>query len=368
MPWLPQQIFQALQKGVVGQDAALRETSVALCKHMNGIGSGNLMFIGSSGTGKTTLMKRVESVLKRAQSDVLSPVVARINAALLVDEEASRTESHIILKTLFDQARLDLGPKATVAQLVAAVERSIVFVDEIDKIRSDVGGRQNAGGIRAQESLLTLMEADVVLFAVTGSDGQRETPVSSQKILFMAGGAFDGLHDIVYKRMTVGADAGTLKRETVMTPWGQIFERDVFKLREIWKTEDLFEYGISPQFLGRFEGIVFLNDLDSPSLEKILIDMPDSVFQLSRNYFRAYGVDLQITPKALEILCAKAGEQSRLGARALRQLYKTVIAPYEFEPDKLPDLRPQGEGKLPIFVLDDVRVLKGLHLPGVPLT
>jgi ATP-dependent Clp protease ATP-binding subunit ClpX len=145
-----------------------------------------------------------------------------------------------------------------------------------------------------------------------------------------------------------------------MTPWGLV-EREVFQLRDLWKTEDLFEYGVSPQFLGRFEEIVFLRDLDAPALGRILIDMPDSVFQMSRNYFRAYGVDLQITPKALELLCAKAMEQPRLGARALKQLFKTVIAPYEYEPDKLPELRPGGDGKQPIFVLDDSRVLARLR-------
>jgi ATP-dependent Clp protease ATP-binding subunit ClpX len=361
MPWLPAELFRALQKGVIGQDEALREVSVALCKHLNGVGSGNLLFIGSSGTGKTTLMRRVETVLAKAQA-VETPIIVRINAALLVEDEAAKTETHIILKHLFEQARVLLGPEAPRRQLVQAVEKGIVFIDEIDKIRSDLGGRPNAAGVRAQESLLTLMEADKVLFPVAGGDGERDEVVSTARVLFVAGGAFDGLYNLVYRRMTVGADAGKLQKETVMTPWGQILERDVFNLRELWKTEDLFEYGISPQFIGRFEGIVFLNDLDADALGRILIELPDSVFQQSRNYFRAYGVDLQITPKALEILCAKAMENPRLGARALRQLFKTVIAPYEYEPDKLPELRPGADGKPPIFVLDEARVLKRLAL------
>jgi ATP-dependent Clp protease ATP-binding subunit ClpX len=361
MPWLPEELFRALQKGVVGQDDALREVSVALCKHLNGIGAGNLLVIGSSGTGKTTLMKRVEHVLTRAQGEA-PPIIVRINAALLADEDASKTESHVVLRTLFERARAVAGAGATRAELLAAVQGAVVFIDEIDKIRSEVGGRPNAAGIRAQESLLTLMEADRVLFPVPGADGEAELVVDSGKILFIAGGAFDGLYDVVHRRMTTGADAGRLQKETVMMPWGQILEREVFKLRELWRTEDLFEYGVSPQFLGRFEGVVFLNDLDAEALGKILIENPDSVFQMSRNYFRAYGVDLQITPKALEILCAKALEQPRLGARATRQLFKTVIAPYEFAPDKLPGLRSPGEGKLPIFVLDEGRVIAALAL------
>lgn len=361
MPWLPQELYSALEKGVMGQEPALREVSVALCKHMNGVGSGNLLLIGSSGTGKTTLMRRVETVLTRSQA-VKAPVIARINAAMLADEDAVRAESHIILKTLLDRARVMLGTQATRAELVAAMESGVVFIDEIDKIRSEVGGRSNAGGVRAQESLLTLMEAEQVLFHVEGADGAAYMPVSSERILFVAGGAFDGLYDLVYKRMTVGEDAGRLQKETVMMPWGQIVERDIFNLRELWKVEDLFAYGISPQFLGRFEGIVFLNDLDAAALGRIFVEAGDSVFQRSRNYFRSYGVDLQISPKALEILCAKAMEHRRLGARALRQLFKTVIAPYEFEPNKLPDLRPAGEGKLPIFVLDEPKVLARLGL------
>lgn len=361
MPWLPQELYQALQKGVIGQDAALREVSVALCKHLNGVGAGNLLFIGSSGTGKTTLMRRVEAVLTRSQA-VKAPIIARLNAAVLVDEEAAKAESHVVLKTLFDRARTVLGPQATRDELVAAVEAGVVFIDEVDKIRSEVGGRLNAAGVRAQESLLTLMESEQVLFRVSGSDGAADTLVNSGRILFVAGGAFDGLYDIVYRRMTVGADAGRLQKETVMTPWGQIVEREIFNLRELWKTEDLFAYGVSPQFLGRFEGIVFLNDLDQAALARIFVEAGDSVFQRSREYFRSYGVDLQITPKALDILCAKAMEHRRLGARALRQLFKAVVAPYEFEPDKLPDLRPAADGKLPIFVLDEPRILQSLHL------
>ncbi len=168
----------------------------------------------------------------------------------------------------------------------------------------------------------------------------------------------------MYRRVTVGADAGTLKRETIMTPWGEIREREVFHLRDLWKTEDLFEYGVSPQFLGRFEGIVFLRELDDAALGRILIEMPDSVFQKSRTYFRSYGVDLQITPKALEILCARARENPRLGARALRTLYKQVIAPFEFEPDRLPLRDSREAGALPIFVLDEARVIEALQLPG----
>ncbi len=363
MPWYPAQVFAALQRGVVGQDGALQETAVALCKHLNGVGSGNILFIGSSGTGKTTLMRQVEAVLTRAQGEK-APLVVRINAAALAEEDSPKAESHAVLRALIDRARATLGPRASRAEIVSAVEGSIAFIDEIDKIRAEIGGRPNPSGIRAQEALLTLMEADRVLLPVYGSDGVEDMVLQSDRILFIAAGAFEGLHDIVYRRMTVGKDAGTLKKENVMTPWGQIVERDVFNLRDVWKTEDLFEYGISPQFLGRFESISFLNDLNADALGRILIDMPDSVFQRSRAYFRSYNVDLQITPKALEILCARAMENPRLGARALRTLFKGVVAPFEFQPDKLPSLRPPAqEGGLPIFVLDDTLMLERLKIP-----
>ena len=362
MQWLPAQLQEALSKGVIGQDEATREIAVALTKHLNGAGSGNLLLIGASGTGKTTLMRRVEQVLERAAKPEERPLVVRMNAAVLADEEASRTGGHVILRALFERAKDALGSEASVEDLVAAVERSVVFIDEIDKIRSEIGGRANPGGIRAQEALLTLMEAESVLMEVTVHGATREVVVRSENILFVAGGAFEGLHEIVYERVTVGRDAGTLEKQTVMTPWGEIVERERFELRALWKTEDLFAYGISPQFLGRFEGIVFLNDLSEPALRKILLDVPDSVFQASRNYFRTFGVDLQITPKARDILCAKARENPRLGARALRTLYKRVIASYEFEPDKLPLREGPEEGDLPIFVLDDTLVMEALGL------
>src|SRR4029077_2588848 len=153
-----------------------------------------------------------------------------------------------------------LGPQMPFEVVLQRAASGLVFVDEVDKIRSHVGGQPNVAGIRAQEALLTLIENEAVALDLPDWAGGGRTTVDSSGLLFVCAGAFEGLWDAVYNRVTIGRDRGALQPVTVVEG-GKVTERLIFNLRDWLRNEDLFDYGMSPQFLSRFDAIVLLNDL-----------------------------------------------------------------------------------------------------------
>ena len=322
----PRDLFDDLRRTVIGQDEAVREISVALVKHLVGHPAPNILLIGNSGSGKTTLMRAVEQVLaaRSGLSDFAN--VVRINANVLAEEHQGYGRA--VLGRLFANARSILGPRATVEQLLALVERGIVFIDEVDKIRASVSGQPNVRGIVAQEALLTLMENENVTFAA--DDGTHS--VNSSNILFVAGGAFEELYESVLRRATIGQDVAPLQPVVVVSASGEVREELPFHLRDYLRYEDLFRYGMTPQFSSRFESIVVLNDLAEGDLARIFVEPASSTFRTSRDYFQRFGIDLQITRGALISIAWDASRQKRLGARALREIYRRIIRDLEFDP------------------------------------
>ena len=208
----------------------------------------------------------------------------------------------------------------------------LVFVDEVDKIRSQVGGQPNVSGIRAQEALLTLIENESVPLTLPAWAGGGTVHVDSSGLLFVCAGAFEGLYDAVYHRVTAGADQGALKPVTVVDDDGRAREELQFSLRDWLKTEDLFEYGVSPQFLSRFDAVVLLEPLGEEALTKIFVENPDSGLRQAQAYFASFGCRLEITKDAVERIVREAARQPRLGARALKEAFRRVVSPLEFDP------------------------------------
>jgi hypothetical protein len=114
---------------------------------------------------------------------------------------------------------------------------------------------------------------------------------------------------------------------------GKVQEKLVFQLRDWLRNEDLFDYGMSPQFLSRFDAQVLLEDLGEDELVKIFLETPDSAFHQSRAYFESRGIHLALSPAAVRRIAAEAGRQPRLGARALKEVFRRVIRDYEFSPE-----------------------------------
>lgn len=327
----PAEVADALSRRVMGQEGAVREMAVALSKHLAGLKVGNILMIGSSGTGKTTLMRAVESYL--GSDPVLSArsAVVRIHANVLGEEAERGRPGEAVLGRLLDRARDQLGHGAPVDMLLRRASSGLVFVDEVDKIRSHVGGQPNVSGIRAQEALLTLIENEAVPVALPEWAGGGTRMVDSSDILFVCAGAFEGLYDAVYDRVTIGKDRGSLQPVTVVEG-GKVQEKLLFRLRDWLRNEDLFDYGMSPQFLSRFDAVVLLEDLGQDELVRIFLETPESAFHQSRAYFESRGIHLAISPAAVRRIAAEAGAQPRLGARALKEVFRRVIRDYEFDP------------------------------------
>jgi ATP-dependent Clp protease ATP-binding subunit ClpX len=327
-PLRPRDIFEELRKSVVGQDEAIREISVALVKHLVGHPAPNILLIGNSGSGKTTLMRAVESFLSKTPDLGTYANVVRLNANVLAEEHQGYGK--VVLGRLYANARKMLGPGATPDQIIQAVQRGIVFIDEVDKVRANVSGEPNVRGIIAQEALLTLMENENVEFEADGWTFL----INSSNILFVAGGAFEELYDSVLRRATLGQDVVPMKPVVVVSASGEVREELPFHLGDYLKYDDLFRYGMTPQFISRFESIVVLQDLGEGDLARIFVEPEASIFRTSREYFRRFGIDLQITRGALLAIAWDAARQKRLGARALRETYRRVIRALEFEPSE----------------------------------
>lgn len=336
-PATPEQIRAYLSERIIGQASAVTEVAIALAKRLAGVHSGNILMIGASGMGKTTVMRSVEYFFAHAPEELVGarrPLNLRIHANVLGREAERGRSGQLVLHGLLDQARRLVGEDGALDILQAA--GGVVFVDEVDKIRASVGEDANVTGIRAQESLLTLMENESVVVDSPPWLGDGRLEIDSRRLLFVAGGAFEGLYDAVYDRVTVGEDRGALQPVTVVED-GQVREELPFRLADWLRAEDLFEYGMTPQFLSRFESTVLLEDLAARDLVRILLEAPDSPYLLARSYFAAYGIELVLSPSAAQRIATIASSRKRIGARALREVTRSVLRPYEVDPPSRAD-------------------------------
>jgi ATP-dependent Clp protease ATP-binding subunit ClpX len=329
----PAEIAAALGKRVIGQALALQEMAIGLTKKLAGLGTGNILMIGSSGTGKTTLMRAVENYLAADPRLAVRSTVIRLHANVLGEEAEAGRPGQVVLRRLMERAREQLGTDRPPEEYLARARQGLVFVDEVDKIRSHVGGAPNVRGIRAQEALLTLIENEAVPLELPAWLGGGTTVVDSSAVLFVCGGAFEGLYDAVFDRVTIGEDKGMLKPVTVVVD-GKVREELQFRLRDWLRNDDLFDYGMTPQFLARFDSIVLLEDLGEEQLVKIFLETPDSGYAQTKAYFESRGIQVAISPHAVRAIAAAAARQPRLGARALKEVFRRVVRDLEFEPEK----------------------------------
>jgi ATP-dependent Clp protease ATP-binding subunit ClpX len=198
-----------------------------------------------------------------------------------------------------------------------------------------VGGKPNPLGIHIQQSLLTLMEDETVTFDTHILDGDAYRPVQMEidtsKLLFICGGAFEDLYNQVYARVLDESGQEGIS-QFVPDSDGNVAFKQVFDLSEHLRQEDLFEYGMLPQFLSRFDTSLVLKDLTPEVLEVIFAGTEDSLFQVSKRFFERLNIELRITDEARRLIAYRASLQPRVGARALKDTYNRVIKPFEFEP------------------------------------
>jgi ATP-dependent Clp protease ATP-binding subunit ClpX len=344
----PPAILAEMKTGVLGQDDALRFVSVAIYKHTTGKVSGNIILIGNSGTGKTTIMNNIQRLYNEVPEYEAFRAMAIINANLLVESDRLEFRPDRLLSAVEQRARSVIGHAPTPEELKAAMERATVCVDEIDKMSSILGGKPNPIGVALQQGLLTLMEGAIIpirTHALVGGEEKAITlEIDTVGMMFICGGAFEGLYDQVFTRVTNPGSGESLKSVAVRTADGQVTIETRFSLADYFKVEDLFTYGMVPQFIARFDNVVLLSDLGVESLKQILLASLDSPFVRSRNFLQVMGIKLELEDLAASIVAEQARKHSRTGARALRTIFSKLINPIEFDPSSSDALEPTQDG------------------------
>jgi ATP-dependent Clp protease ATP-binding subunit ClpX len=338
----PRVLFEELRRGVLGQDRALRFVSVAIHKHVLGKVSGNILLIGSSGTGKTTIMNNIQRLYDTVSGFEPFRAVTILNANLLVDAERTEFRPDRMFSAIEQRARVILGEQPSLAELEETMERATVCVDEIDKMSTVVAGKPNPIGVVLQQGLLTLMEGERVPYRlrawVDGREVEKMVEIDTRRMMFVCGGAFEGLYDQVHNRVSKSGSGERIKTEAVKTADGSVRLESRFTLADFLKMKDLFEYGMVPQFMARFDKVIVLNDLNTAVLKEILLGSWDSPLARSRRYFDSLGVDLDIDDLAAALIAERASQENRTGARALRDVFSEIVNPLEF--DFAADARP----------------------------
>jgi ATP-dependent Clp protease ATP-binding subunit ClpX len=342
----PVDIYDELSKRVIGQQESLRYVSVAIFKHLQGEKYGNLLLIGNSGTGKTTIMRAIEALYGAYEELAEYRVVLIMNANTLASEDGAVDTSRLFSR-LEERVRQVAGAGASADHIGRLMERATICLDEIDKVSGRIGGKPYVTGINIQQAVLTLIEGERVPWRITaplspgGETGTTTVWVDTGKMLFLCAGAFETLYDQVFARVT-SPKSGTRLPTTTTYVDGKVQIREYFTLRHHFRQEDLFEYGMQPQFLSRFDNAVILEDLNASLLARIFAEPEEGVLRTSQSFFRKYGIELEITDQAVQKIADEAAKSSRIGARALKSVYGRIIKPFEFDPFSHPEVQANG--------------------------
>lgn len=355
----PKEIFHALRQEIIGQDEVLKFVATSIFKHLQCEKLGNLLLIGNSGTGKTSIMKAVERFYHTTKGLEDFSIVARLNANVLFDEKEA-FPGDVLFRTLKEMILTTLPPEQRALERIRTLmEKATICIDEIDKVSSILGEKPYPPGVAIQQSLLTVMEGETIFFELEW-EGKKETlPIDTSKMLFICGGAFERLYDLVFYRAVVKEREQTTRLNIAED--GKVSFEYRFSLQDYMRQEDLFEYGMLPQFISRFDNILILNDLSEQDLQYIFAKPRDSLYQLSRKYFDRWGIELKITESAQKLIAREATRYRRIGARALKDVYGKVIKPFEFDPEAS-GLLKEKDGKKELLIDEEV-VKKQLNLP-----
>ena len=344
----PSKIKEFLDQYVIGQEYAKRVLSVAVYNHykrLNNkvknpdveISKSNVILVGSTGSGKTLLAQTLAKIL-----DV--PFAIADATTLTESGYVGEDVENIVLK-LVQAANYD----------IEKAERSIVYIDEIDKITRKTDGpsiTRDVSGEGVQQALLKIIEGTV---ANIPPQGGRKHPqqeflhVDTTNILFICGGAFAGIEKIIGKR----------GQETSIGFGAQIKDVEEKSLGEIYKLiqpEDLLKYGLIPEFVGRLPVITTLDDLNEEALIKVLTEPKNAIVKQYKTLFDMENVELTITKDAYAAIAKKAIER-KTGARGLRAILEENLLDLMYDiPDKkdvteiVIDAKVINEGKAPTYI------------------
>ncbi len=358
----PRQIFNFLASRTLGQTDVLKKVAVAMYKHINGLKAGNILLIGNSGTGKTTLMNSMQQFYEAHLTLKKYRAMTIMNANMLGGEEVGEVNLLRLIKSLELSVNNTFGAFLTDDKLKEYMENATVCIDEVDKISASISGKVNVVGIAIQHAVLTMLEGERLVFETTRADQMQKRkariPIDTTRMLFICGGAFEGLYDLICRKIESGKDDRKFEETTRTLSDGTAGVSRKLVLKDQVRLFDLFEYGMMPQFISRFHSIAVLEDLGVNELKQIMLTANDSPLRHSRDYFRSMGIDLQITKEALDMIATNAVENTRIGARALREVFTRIITLYEFDPFQSDKLQKTAQG--PVITIDRDSVQRAL--------
>lgn len=345
----PIELKKYLDQYVIGQDDAKKVLAVAVYNHYKRLNQkvdsdveiekSNIVMVGETGTGKTLLAKTI--------ARILNVPFAIVDATVFTEAGYVGEDVESILSRLLQVCNFDVN----------AAQKGIVYIDEIDKIarKSDNPSiTRDVSGEGVQQGLLKLLEGAEVLVPPQGGrkhPEQKLIKINTSNILFICGGAFDGVDRLIGRRINTNAIGFSVNKDL------QEYQRK--NLLQFVNAQDLKSFGLIPELLGRLPVVTYLNPLDAITLRNILTEPKNSLIKQYKKLFEIEGIDLVIDNDVYDFMVEKAMEY-KLGARGLRSICESILtdAMYELPSQKTKTFNVTKEYAMRKFSTSKLSMLK----------